>query len=373
VLPEVKVVNVTKIFGGKVVALDNVSISVKNGEFFVLLGPSGSGKTTLLRCIAGLERPDKGVIAIGDKVVFDAKRKISIPPKDRDIAMVFQNYALYPHMKVFDNIAFPLRLRKIPKEEIRKKVVEVAKLLRIQDLLDRYPRQLSGGQQQRVALARALVRNPKVFLMDEPLSNIDAKLRVLMRAELKRLQKELGITTIYVTHDQAEAMTMADKIAILNFGKVMQIGTPGELYHKPANLFVAGFVGSPPMNFFDVTLVYDEKRGSYFLDSGEFQIKLPSDIAKIVSEEAKGEELILGVRPEDIQVLKEPIEGVFEAEIYVIEPLGSETIINLKVGNYLFKSRMLGEFQEGHGEKVYVKFNVEKIHIFDKKTEKAII
>jgi len=372
-LPEVKVVNVTKVFGGKVVALDNVSVTVRNGEFFVLLGPSGSGKTTLLRCIAGLEKPDKGIIAIGDKVVFDAEKKISVPPKDRDVAMVFQNYALYPHMKVFDNIAFPLRLRKVPKEEIKKKVVEVAKLLRIQDLLDRYPRQLSGGQQQRVALARALVRNPKVFLMDEPLSNIDAKLRVLMRAELKRLQKELGITTIYVTHDQAEAMTMADRIAILNFGKVMQIGTPGELYHKPANLFVAGFIGSPPMNFFDASLSYDEQTKTYFLDAGEFKVKVSNDIAKVIRERASENSLILGVRPEDVHVSKEPINEAFEAEIYVIEPLGSETIINLKVGNYLFKSRMLGEFLGRPGEKVYVKFNVEKIHVFDKKSEKAII
>ena len=371
-MPEVVVEHVTKVFGGKVVALNDVSVKIRDGEFFVLLGPSGSGKTTLLRCIAGLERPERGRILIGEKVVFDAEAKIFLPPKERDVAMVFQNYALYPHMKVFDNIAFPLRIRKLPKEEIRKKVIEVAKLLRIDDLLDRYPRQLSGGQQQRVALARALVRNPKVFLMDEPLSNLDAKLRVVMRAELKKLQKELGITTIYVTHDQAEAMTMADRIAILNEGRVVQIGTPSELYYKPVNLFVAGFVGSPPMNFFDVSLKYDEKRG-YILDAGDFEVKLPKELADLITKSSSSTELILGIRPEDIVISKEPIEDSFVAEIYLVEPLGPETIVNLRVGGYVFKAKVLGEFQALPGDKVYVKFKVSRIHVFEKTSKKAII
>ncbi|RLE58654.1 MAG: sugar ABC transporter ATP-binding protein, partial [Thermoprotei archaeon] len=233
-MAKVSVKDLLKKFGN-VIAVNKISFEVNDGEFVVLLGPSGCGKTTTLRLIAGLETPDGGEIWIGDKLVND------LPPKDRDVAMVFQNYALYPHMKVYDNLAFPLRLRKLPKDKIDRKVREVAKLLRIDNLLDRYPRQLSGGQQQRVALGRALVREPHVFLMDEPLSNLDAKLRVYMRAELKRLQRELGITTIYVTHDQAEAMTMADRIVVMNEGKIQQIGTPSELYYKPANLFVAGF------------------------------------------------------------------------------------------------------------------------------------
>lgn len=372
-LSEVIVKNVTKIFGGKVVALDDVLLKIIKGEFFVLLGPSGSGKTTLLRCIAGLEKPDKGLIAIGGRIVFDSERKVYVPPKDRDIAMVFQNYALYPHMKVFDNIAFPLRLRRMPKEEIKKRVLDVAKLLRIDDLLDRYPMQLSGGQQQRVALARALVRNPKVFLMDEPLANIDAKLRVLMRAELKKLQKELGITTIYVTHDQAEAMTMADRVAVLNKGKVMQIGSPDELYHKPANLFVAGFVGLPPMNFFDVTLTYDDVLKKYVLDAGDFRITLSDELVDIITKSTSSNELILGVRPEDIYLSLEPMQYAFTAEIYVLEPLGSETIVDLRIGNRLFKSKVLGGFHAKPGEKVYVKFNLSRIHIFEKSSEKAII
>ncbi len=372
---EVIIENVRKVFGGNVVALDNINIKIKDGEFFVLLGPSGSGKTTLLRCVAGLEKPDQGRIIIGDKVVFDAERKIYLSPKDRDIAMVFQNYALYPHMKVFDNIAFPLVVRrrelKLTREDIRKRVVWVAKMLNIDNLLDRYPRQLSGGQQQRVALARALVRSPNLFLMDEPLSNIDAKLRVMMRSELKKLQKELGITTIYVTHDQAEAMTMADRIAVLNKGKIMQIGSPSELYHKPKNLFVAGFIGSPPMNFIDVTL--KESDHKYYLDAGPFKIILPDEIASIILSKTRSSELILGVRPEDIIVSKEPLKNAFTAEVYVVEPLGSHTIVNIKIGERIIKAEVLGEFIAQPGEKIYVKFNINKIHVFDKSTDETII
>ena len=247
-MSKVKVVNLVKKFD-KTVAVDGISFDVKDGEFIVLLGPSGCGKTTTLRCIAGLETPDEGEIYIDDKLVND------LPPKDRDVAMVFQSYALYPHMTVYGNLAFPLKMRKLPKDEIDKKVKEVAKLLNIDHLLDRKPRQLSGGEMQRVALGRALVRTPRVFLMDEPLSNLDAKLRVYMRAELKKLQRDLKITTIYVTHDQAEAMAMADRIAVMNKGKILQYSEPHDVYEKPANLFVAGFIGSPPMNFIKASIV----------------------------------------------------------------------------------------------------------------------
>ncbi len=261
-MSSVRLENITKIFPPNVVAVNNVNLKIEKGEFFVLLGPSGCGKTTTLRIIAGLEKPTKGRVYIDEQDVTD------LPPRKRDVAMVFQTWALYPHMKVYDNIAFPLKLRKVPKDEIDRKVREVAKLLRIEELLDRYPKQLSGGQQQRVALARALVRNPRVWLMDEPLSNLDALLRVQMRAELKRLQKELKITTVYVTHDQVEAMTMADRIAVMNAGRVLQIGTPHEVYHYPKTKFVAGFIGSPPMNF--IKAVFDFKEGSYVLRGETF-------------------------------------------------------------------------------------------------------
>lgn len=366
----VTIENVTKIFGKRVIALNNVNIKIRPGEFFALLGPSGSGKTTLLRCVAGLERPDKGRIIIGDKVVYDAEKRIFIPPKDRDVAMVFQNYALYPHMKVFDNIAFPLKIRKYPMSEIKKRVHEVAMLLRIDDLLDRYPRQLSGGQQQRVALARALVRNPKVFLMDEPLSNLDAKLRVYMRAELKKLQKDLKITTIYVTHDQVEAMTMADRIAVINEGRVQQIGTPDELYHKPSNIFVAGFIGSPPMNFFDSVIKIEEDK--VIIDVHDFKLTLPADYKPLL-ERYDGKDVILGIRPEHFLVASKEEENTIKAEVYVTEPLGAETILNLKVGSKIFKVKAPPYLKVNIGDKIIVKPLMDKIHLFDAATEKVIL
>lgn len=350
---------------GNVVAVNNISFDVRDGEFVILLGPSGCGKTTTLRLIAGLETPDGGEIWIGDRMVND------LPPKDRDVAMVFQNYALYPHMKVYDNLAFPLRLRKLPKDEIDRKVRDVAKLLRIDDLLDRYPRQLSGGQQQRVALGRALVREPHVFLMDEPLSNLDAKLRVYMRAELKRLQRELGITTIYVTHDQAEAMTMADRIVVMNEGRIQQIGTPSELYYKPANLFVAGFIGAPAMNFMEASVVQED--GRVLLDTGYFRIMLPEDMGKILAERAGGSEVIFGIRPEDIEVVEKPGKDTFEIEVFVTEPLGGETIIDFRHGDSLVKIKYPGYLDARPGDKLFIKFRLDKAHVFDKKTGKAII
>lgn len=367
-MTKVEIKNLTKRYGN-VLAVDNVNLKIEDKEFVVLLGPSGSGKTTTLRCIAGLETPDAGEICIDGEIVND------IPPGKRDIAMVFQSYALYPHMTVYDNIAFPLKLRKYPKSEIEENVKKAADMLRISHLLDRKPRQLSGGEQQRVALARAIVRRPRLFLMDEPLSNLDAKLRVYARAELKKMQKELGITTIYVTHDQVEAMTMADKVAIYNAGKINQFGPPFELYDKPSNMFVAGFIGSPPMNFFDCEFV--QKQGKVCLNAGEFTLSLPKEIKKVIKKEGEvnSRELVLGVRPEDVHLAPKvgPKINVIEAQVYVVEPLGPETIIDFKIKDNIYKMSHRGKVNLRAGDKINIFFNMEKIHLFDKKTGKAII
>ncbi|WFO74849.1 ABC transporter ATP-binding protein [Desulfurococcaceae archaeon MEX13E-LK6-19] len=364
-MSKVELRNIVKRFG-RVVAVDHVSLKINDGEFFVLLGPSGCGKTTTLRIIAGLEDPDEGYVLIDDKIVND------VPPNKRDIAMVFQNYALYPHMTVYKNLAFPLENMGLSKQEIDKRVREVAKLLHIDHLLDRKPGQLSGGEQQRVALGRALVRRPRVFLMDEPLSNLDAKLRVYMRAELKRLQKELGITTIYVTHDQAEAMTMADRIAVMNKGRIMQVGKPRELYLKPANIFVAGFIGSPPMNFFDATFTVKENK--YILDASDFKLVLDPEIGSIVEKSiGGGGEVVIGIRPEHMEIYDKPVENSIESEVYVVEPLGSETVINAKVGKKIFKVVVKGDVDYPIGAKIYVKPVMKYLHIFNKKTGEAIV
>ncbi len=364
-MAKVKLKNVTKRFGD-VVAVSDLSFEVEDKRFMVLLGPSGCGKTTILRCIAGLETPDKGEIYIDDVLVNDR------PIKDRDVAMVFQSYALYPHMRVFDNIAFPLKVRKLPKDHVEKRVENVAELLQISDLLDRSPKQLSGGEAQRTALGRAIIREPKAFLMDEPLSNLDAKFRLHMRAELKRLQKELGITTVYVTHDQAEAMTLGDKIAILNKGALEQLDTPEEVYDHPMSMFVAGFIGSPPMNFIDCTFKEEKKTG--FLDAGAFTLSLSENLKKAIKKKAKGPEIVLGFRPEDVTIHKKrPRAESITAEIYVTEPLGAEVIVDLKVGDQLVKVRISPGLKLKMGEKVYITLDKDKIHIFDRKTEKTII
>jgi multiple sugar transport system ATP-binding protein len=376
---------------GKVVAVDHVDLDIKDGEFFSLLGPSGCGKTTTLRLIAGLEFPDEGFIYIDDRVVND------VHPKDRDIAMVFQNYALYPHMTVFENIAFPLETRRkvlnLSKDEIRKRVLETARFLGIEELLDRYPSQLSGGQQQRVALARALVRKPKVWLLDEPLSNLDAKLRVLMRSELKRLQKQLGITTIYVTHDQVEAMGMADRIAVMNKGRVAQVGTPEELYSRPADIFVATFIGSPPMNLIQCTIV--EKQPLEYIVPPELEggilgsgrvytstvlecregLSIPLDPSLGSKLLGEGEsEVYLGVRPEDTFVFKEARKGlgVLKTRVEVVEPLGSETILNIKMGEDLLKIRQPAGLVFQSGEEVYLEFNLRKALLFSRKNGRLL-
>jgi len=364
-LATVTLEHVTKVFG-KVVAVDDVSIEIKDRSFVALLGPSGCGKTTTLRLIAGLETLTSGDIHIADRLVND------LSPRERNIAMVFQSYALYPHMSVFDNIAFPLRLRKMSKDEIKKRVGEAAGLLDIGELLERKPKELSGGQRQRVALGRAIVRNPEVFLLDEPLSNLDAKLRVYMRAELKRLQRNLGVTTIYVTHDQIEALTMSDTIAVMNEGKLQQVDGPNELYRRPANTWVAGFIGSPPMNFFDSSLVF-EGQGA-FLDASEFKLMIGAELASAIREKSSSTEFVLGARPEDLTVVQGDLsKGEIPAEIYVVEPVGESTIVDLKIGEYLVKARAPAGFKGEIGEKVGVTITRKNMHIFDKKTDQLLV
>lgn len=360
-MADVKLVNVTKRFG-PVTAVENLSLEIKDREFVVLLGPSGCGKTTALRCIAGLENPDEGKIYIGGKLVND------LDPKERNIAMVFQTYALYPHMTVFKNLAFPLENAKAPREEIERNVHQVARLLRIEQLLDRKPKQLSGGQRQRVALGRAIIRQPKAFLMDEPLSNLDAKLRVYMRAELKKLQRDIGITTIYVTHDQVEAMTMGDRIAIMNEGALQQTGTPDEIYFHPANIFVAGFIGSPPTNFFDCTLKGD------ILDCVNFTYQLSKELAD-AARKGTSEQCVLGVRPQDTDVFKKTAkkEGNFKAVVEVTEPIGDQTILDLAAGEQVIKAVVTPDFKAEMGEELQVGFQPEKIHVFDRKTGKTLL
>ena len=353
--------NITKCFG-VVTAVNKLSLEAKDKEFIVLLGPSGCGKTTALRCIAGLETPEQGEIYIGDRLVND------LEPADRNVAMVFQSYALYPHMTVFKNLAFPLENMKTPKDEIKRRIRRVAELLKIDTLLDRKPKQLSGGQQQRVALGRAIVREPKVFLMDEPLSNLDAKLRGYMRVELKKLQKDLGITTIYVTHDQVEAMTMGDKVAILNEGVLQQYDPPSRIYFHPSNVFVAGFMGSPPTNLFDCTLT-----GDVILNAGGFKYPLPKETSEL-AKAATSAEVVLGIRPQDILVYKEAkeMDGLIRAYPYTTEPLGDTLILVLKVGDYLVKAAVSPDFEVEMANDLWLKFPPDKIYLFEKRTGKAL-
>ena len=320
---------------GDVVAVNDLDIKVLDKEFLVFVGPSGCGKTTSLRLLAGLEEISDGEIMIGDRVVND------VPPKDRDIAMVFQSYALYPHMSVYDNMAFGLKLRKVPKAEIDKRVKQAAEILGIAQLLDRKPRQLSGGQRQRVAVGRAIVRDPAVFLFDEPLSNLDAKLRVQTRAEISKLHQRLGTTFIYVTHDQVEAMTMATRIAVMKDGLLQQIDTPQNLYDHPGNVFVAGFIGSPSMNFFDATLV--EQDGKMFIDGGSFKLPIPeSKRAQYIAQ--KGKKIIFGIRPDDVHAANFAPPGItpapLKADVDVTELMGNEIFLYLLTGKKQFIARV---------------------------------
>ncbi len=329
-------------------AVDHLRLDIADGEFLVLLGPSGCGKTTALRMLAGLEYPDSGDILI------DGRSVVRLEPKDRDVALVFQSYALYPHMSVRDNIQYPLRVRKLTAAERLSKVDRVAELLGIRQLLPRRPAQLSGGEQQRVALARAIVREPRVFLMDEPLSNLDAKLRTHTRTELKALQQQLGVTTIFVTHDQAEAMTMSDRIAVLDAGRLQQLGAPDTVYQRPANLFVAQFIGSPPMNILDA-----ERNGDALVVAGGWRIAVPSRI------DGGSAGLKLGLRPEAIDLALANGDGGQPAVVLVSEPLGSEVIVNVKLGDALLKVRTAPEVRPDPGTRVYLRAAPEGVRVFD--------
>jgi multiple sugar transport system ATP-binding protein len=359
--------HVSKEFGD-VVAVNDLDIHIPDKEFLVFVGPSGCGKTTSLRLLAGLEEVTGGNIYIGDRLVND------VPPKDRDIAMVFQSYALYPHMSVYDNMAFGLKLRKTPKQEIDRRVKEAADILGIGMLLDRKPKQLSGGQRQRVAVGRAIVREPHVFLMDEPLSNLDAKLRVQARAEISKLHQRLETTFIYVTHDQTEAMTMGTRIVVLRDGLLQQVDTPQILYDFPANVFVAGFIGSPAMNFFDATLV--ERDGKVAVDCKDFVLDIPEDRADVYRP-MLGEDVIFGVRPEDTHDPEYAPPGItqalVEARIDVTELMGNEVIVYLLTESI---PQFLGRFDPRTGARVgntmQVAFNMDRMHIFDKNTEMAV-
>lgn len=351
--------HVSKKFGD-FTALDDLNIAVNDKEFLVLVGPSGCGKTTALRCLAGLEEVTTGEVKIADLVVND------VAPKDRDIAMVFQSYALYPHMTVYDNMAFGLKLRKVPKEEIKTRVENAAKILGIELLLKRRPRELSGGQRQRVALGRAIVREPKVFLFDEPLSNLDAKLRVQTRAEISKMHQRLQTTFIYVTHDQTEAMTMATRIAVMNKGVLQQLDTPQTLYDNPANLFVAGFIGSPAMNFFQAKLTKDGEK--LFVDTGEIKVQIPDDKAKMYHSMA-GKDVIFGIRPENIHNPLFVPPGIhaspIEAKVDVVELMGFEILLYLVSGANNFVARVDPRTRFSMGDQVQLVFDMDNFHIFD--------
>jgi len=365
-MAKVELKNLTKKFD-EVVAVNDMNSVIEDREFVVLVGPSGCGKTTTLRMIAGLEEVTQGEIYIGDRLVNN------VPPKDRDIAMVFQNYALYPHMNVYDNMAFGLKLRRTPKAEIEHRVHEAAKILKIEELLKRRPKQLSGGQRQRVALGRAIVRNPKVFLMDEPLSNLDAKLRVQMRTEIAKLHQRLNATIVYVTHDQTEAMTMASKIVIMKDGLIQQTGDPQTVYDHPANMFVAGFIGSPAMNFLDVVVTDSLK-----LKNDMIELDTVDNIRKIIKDnKLMGKEIILGIRPEDLddsKFVNIPKEGrIITAPVEVTEPMGAEIYVYIDIQGVLMTARVNPRSQARVGEPIDLQVDIEKVHLFDKQTELAYI
>ena len=371
--------HVYKRYPGGVTAVSDFNLEIKDKEFIILVGPSGCGKSTTLRMVAGLEEISDGEILIGDRVVND------VAPKDRDIAMVFQNYALYPHMTVFDNMAFGLKLRKTPKDEIKRRVEEAARILDISHLLERKPKALSGGQRQRVALGRAIVREPKVFLLDEPLSNLDAKLRAQMRTEISKLHLKLGTTFIYVTHDQTEAMTMGTRIVVMKDGLIQQVDTPQNLYTYPGNLFVAGFIGSPQMNFIDSKLL--KEGDDFFVEFGtedtktragvKYKIKLPASKNKDgVLDAYVGKEVIMGIRPEDVHneddlVAKFP-DGIVEANVEVTELMGAETYLYMNCEEQSINARVEPTNTAKPGDRIKITLEPGKIHLFDKETEITI-
>ncbi len=360
--------NVFKIYSGNVVAVNDANLEIQDREFVVLVGPSGCGKSTTLRMVAGLEEISKGSIYIDGKKVND------VPPKDRDIAMVFQNYALYPHMTVYKNMAFGLKLRKYPKAEIHKRVTEAAEILGIQSLLERKPKALSGGQRQRVAVGRAIVRKPKAFLFDEPLSNLDAKMRVQMRTEISKLHTRLSSTMIYVTHDQVEAMTMGDRIVVMKDGFIQQVATPMDLYDHPANQFVAGFIGSPPMNFFEG--VVEQKNNNIFFNEGNFSIRVDEAHSAKMSAHV-GHSVVFGIRPEDIldtlYATNPNPEHQLKARVEVVEPMGSEVYLYLNTGKHVFIARVGAQAKTSVNQDLSLVFNMKKTHFFNQKTGEIIV
>jgi len=350
---------------GKTAAVSNVSLTIKDSEFLILLGPTGAGKTTTLRCVAGLEKPTQGTIHM------DGKPINGLSPAERDVAFVFQSYALYPRKTVFQNMSFPLEARKLSQAEIQQRVTEIARKLAIDGLLNRRPAQLSGGQQQRVALGRAMVRQPRLFLMDEPLTNLDFKLRVEMRAELKRLQNELAATFFYVTNDQVEAMSMADRIAILNHGVLQQIDTPENVYNNPANLFVAGFVGNPRMNFLACRI--DKSARTIIGKDNLWQLPLTGNQFEKAARHQGGNESVFGIRPEDVELSPEAQDNTIRAEVYVVEPLGDRTIVDMRLGSEVIKVKVAPDFTAASGESLGMRFELGRFHVFDKSSGEVII
>ena len=360
--------NICKVYPNGFEAVKNFNLEIADQEFIIFVGPSGCGKSTTLRMIAGLEDISSGELKIGDRVVND------VEPKDRDIAMVFQNYALYPHMSVYDNMAFGLKLRKVPKDQIDKMVKDAAKILDLTPLLDRKPKALSGGQRQRVAMGRAIVRNPKVFLMDEPLSNLDAKLRVQMRIEIAKLHQRLGPTIIYVTHDQTEAMTLGTRIVVMKDGIIQQVDTPQNLYEKPANLFVAGFMGSPQMNFLDATVKVDGDVAKLCIANKEIPLP-PAKSKKVIEGGYDGKIVTFGIRPEDVDdsemiISASPVS--FESTVRVYELLGAEVYLYLDLADFPITARVDSRTTARPGDTIKFTFDLEKIHVFDKETEQII-
>ena len=367
-MAQISLKDVSKTYKGDVKAVDKVNLGIENREFMVLVGPSGCGKSTTLRMIAGLEEISDGLIWIGNKLVNN------VPAKDRDIAMVFQNYALYPHMTVFENMAFGLKLRKYPKVEIVRRVNEAAEILGIKKLLDRRPRQLSGGERQRVALGRAIVRKPQVFLFDEPLSNLDAKLRVQMRTEIHKLRLRLQTTFIYVTHDQTEAMTLGDRICVMKDGRVQQCADPMTIYDKPANKFVASFIGSPPIGFMEGRIIKKERK--YFFDEGKFQVKIVDEMYDVIRP-YEGKDVTFGIRAEDIYdklfVTQASPDNTVRVTCEVVEPLGSEVYLYLNSGKHSFIARVGAHNRPDVNKDMDVVFDMSKVHFFDKDTQKTIV
>jgi multiple sugar transport system ATP-binding protein len=364
-MARLQITGLTKRFGS-VVAVRDLTLDIADREFLVLLGPSGAGKTTTLRCVAGVEQLESGTVC------FDDQDMRHVSPAERDVAFVFQTYALYPRKTAFENIAFPLTARQLSPPEIERAVREVAQKLHIEHLLGRRPAQLSGGEQQRVALGRAMVRRPRVFLMDEPLTNLDFKLRVEMRSELKRIHSELNTTLFYVTNDQTEAMSLADRIAVLNAGVLQQIGTPEEVYDHPVNRFVAGFIGNTRMNFLPCVLRNDHIPSLDGRD-GVWRLTISERLRDTIRSSTDAEALILGIRPEDLTLTTQPAEGAIEAEVYVVEPLGDRTIFDLRVGEDIVKVRTPPTFDAAQGSRIWFNADRARIHLFDPHTDQAII